>query len=72
MPREHRQHGRSGRTIAVDGDPLAMNCSVTLDVPQLDEGLKSYRDALGLVEVAERPPIEESECEQVTRPGPFG
>ena len=29
-----------------------MNYSVTIDVPQLDEGLRFYRDALGLVEVA--------------------
>jgi catechol 2,3-dioxygenase-like lactoylglutathione lyase family enzyme len=29
-----------------------MNYSVTIDVPQLDEGLKFYRDALGLAEVA--------------------
>ena len=29
-----------------------MNYSVTIDVPNLDEGLKFYRDALGLVEVA--------------------
>jgi catechol 2,3-dioxygenase-like lactoylglutathione lyase family enzyme len=29
-----------------------MDYSVTIDVPQLDEGLKFYRDALGLVEVA--------------------
>jgi len=29
-----------------------MNYSVTIDVPSLDEGLKFYRDALGLVEVA--------------------
>src|SRR5215212_8183115 len=29
-----------------------MNYSVTIDVPQLDEGLKFYCDALGLVEVA--------------------
>ena len=29
-----------------------MNYSVTIDVPQLDEGLGFYRDALGLVEVA--------------------
>ncbi len=29
-----------------------MNYSVTIDVPSLDDGLKFYRDALGLVEVA--------------------
>ena|SRR5665213_2535595 len=29
-----------------------MKYSVTVDVPQLDEGLRFYRDALGLVEVA--------------------
>jgi catechol 2,3-dioxygenase-like lactoylglutathione lyase family enzyme len=29
-----------------------MNYAVTIDVPQLDEGLKFYRDALGLVEVS--------------------
>ena len=29
-----------------------MKYSVTIDVPQLDEGLGFYRDALGLVEVA--------------------
>ena len=29
-----------------------MNYSVTIDVPQLEEGLKFYRDALGLAEVA--------------------
>jgi catechol 2,3-dioxygenase-like lactoylglutathione lyase family enzyme len=29
-----------------------MKYSVTIDVPQLDEGLRFYRDALGLVEVA--------------------
>src|SRR5437660_9759784 len=31
---------------------LKMNYSVSIDVPQLDEGLRFYRDALGLVEVA--------------------
>jgi catechol 2,3-dioxygenase-like lactoylglutathione lyase family enzyme len=31
---------------------LNMNYSVSIDVPQLDEGLRFYRDALGLVEVA--------------------
>jgi catechol 2,3-dioxygenase-like lactoylglutathione lyase family enzyme len=31
---------------------LNMNYSVTIDVPQLDEGLRFYRGALGLVEVA--------------------
>lgn len=29
-----------------------MNYSVTIDVPELDQGLRFYRDALGLVEVA--------------------
>ncbi len=29
-----------------------MQYAVTIDVPQLDEGLRFYRDALGLVEVA--------------------
>lgn len=29
-----------------------MKYSVTIDVPQLDEGLRFYRDALGLTEVA--------------------
>lgn len=29
-----------------------MKFSVTIDVPQIDEGLRFYRDALGLVEVA--------------------
>jgi len=29
-----------------------MNYAVTIDVPQMDEGLKFYRDALGLTEVA--------------------
>jgi len=29
-----------------------MNYSVTIDVPELDEGLRFYRDALGLSEVA--------------------
>src|SRR5882672_2262045 len=29
-----------------------MNYSVSIDVPHLDEGLRFYRDALGLVEVA--------------------
>ena len=29
-----------------------MNYSVTIDVPHLDEGLRFYRDALGLTEVA--------------------
>jgi catechol 2,3-dioxygenase-like lactoylglutathione lyase family enzyme len=29
-----------------------MNYSVTIDVPHLDEGLRFYRDALGLVELA--------------------
>lgn len=29
-----------------------MNYAVTIDVPQLDKGLKFYRDALGLVEVS--------------------
>jgi catechol 2,3-dioxygenase-like lactoylglutathione lyase family enzyme len=29
-----------------------MQFSVTIDVPQIDEGLRFYRDALGLVEVA--------------------
>jgi catechol 2,3-dioxygenase-like lactoylglutathione lyase family enzyme len=29
-----------------------MNYTVTIDVPQLDEGLKFYRDALGLAEVS--------------------
>ena len=29
-----------------------MNYSVSIDVPRLDEGLKFYRDAMGLVEVA--------------------
>lgn len=33
-----------------------MNYSVTIDVPRLDEGLRFYRDALGLVEVSR--PIE--------------
>ena len=28
-----------------------MNYAVTIDVPQMDEGLKFYRDALGLAEV---------------------
>ena len=31
---------------------LNMNYSVTIDVPQLDEGLRFYRGALGLVEVS--------------------
>src|SRR5712675_986305 len=31
---------------------LNMHYSVSIDVPQLDEGLRFYRDALGLVEVA--------------------
>jgi predicted enzyme related to lactoylglutathione lyase len=31
---------------------MSMNYSVTIDVPQLDEGLRFYRDALGLTEVA--------------------
>lgn len=29
-----------------------MNYSVSIDVPQLDEGLRFYRDALGLAEIA--------------------
>jgi catechol 2,3-dioxygenase-like lactoylglutathione lyase family enzyme len=29
-----------------------MRCAVTIDVPSLDDGLRFYRDALGLVEVA--------------------
>jgi catechol 2,3-dioxygenase-like lactoylglutathione lyase family enzyme len=29
-----------------------MKYSVTIDVPQLDEGLRFYRDALGLTEIA--------------------
>lgn len=29
-----------------------MKYSVTIDVPQLEEGLRFYRDALGLIEVA--------------------
>ena len=29
-----------------------MKYSVTIDVPNLDEGLRFYRDALGLVELA--------------------
>jgi len=29
-----------------------MRYSVTIDVPQLDEGLRFYRDALGLAEIA--------------------
>ena len=29
-----------------------MNYAVTIDVPQLDEGLRFYRDALGLAEVS--------------------
>jgi len=29
-----------------------MNYIVTIDVPQLDEGLRFYRDALGLAEIA--------------------
>ena len=29
-----------------------MNYSVTIDVPQLDEGLRFYCDALGLAEIA--------------------
>jgi catechol 2,3-dioxygenase-like lactoylglutathione lyase family enzyme len=29
-----------------------MRLSVTIDVPEIDEGLRFYRDALGLVEVA--------------------
>ena len=29
-----------------------MHFSVTIDVPQIDEGLRFYRDALGLAEVA--------------------
>lgn len=29
-----------------------MKFSVTIDVPQIDEGLRFYRDALGLVEVS--------------------
>ena len=29
-----------------------MNYSVSIDVPMLDEGLRFYRDALGLVEIA--------------------
>ena len=29
-----------------------MKYSVSIDVPQLDEGLRFYRDALGLAEVA--------------------
>jgi predicted enzyme related to lactoylglutathione lyase len=31
---------------------MMMKYSVTIDVPQLDEGLRFYRDALGLAEVA--------------------
>jgi predicted enzyme related to lactoylglutathione lyase len=31
---------------------MSMNYSVTIDVPRLDEGLRFYRDALGLAEVA--------------------
>jgi predicted enzyme related to lactoylglutathione lyase len=31
---------------------MSMKYSVTIDVPQLDEGLHFYRDALGLTEVA--------------------
>jgi len=31
---------------------MAMKYSVSIDVPQLDEGLRFYRDALGLTEVA--------------------
>ena len=31
---------------------LSMHYSVSIDVPRLDEGLRFYRDALGLVEVA--------------------
>jgi catechol 2,3-dioxygenase-like lactoylglutathione lyase family enzyme len=31
---------------------LDMNYSASIDVPSLDEGLRFYRDALGLVEVA--------------------
>ena len=31
---------------------LDMKYSVSIDVPQLDDGLRFYRDALGLVEVA--------------------
>ena len=29
-----------------------MNYSVSIDVPQLDDGLRFYRDALGLAEIA--------------------
>lgn len=29
-----------------------MNYSVSIDVPQIDEGLRFYRDGLGLVEIA--------------------
>jgi catechol 2,3-dioxygenase-like lactoylglutathione lyase family enzyme len=31
---------------------MSMKYSVTIDVPQLDEGLRFYRDALGLAEIA--------------------
>ena len=34
-----------------------MRYSVTIDVPNLDEGLRFYRDALGLTEVARPIPI---------------
>ena len=39
----------AGKTILPG---LIMNYSVSIDVPQLDEGLRFYRDALGLVEAA--------------------
>ena len=31
---------------------IGMKYSVSIDVPQLDEGLRFYRDALGLTEIA--------------------
>ena len=34
-----------------------MKYSVTIDVPQLDEGLRFYRDAMGLTEIARPIPI---------------
>jgi catechol 2,3-dioxygenase-like lactoylglutathione lyase family enzyme len=46
----------SGNSPCYNGDDdvrgLNMDYSVTIGVPQLDEGLRFYRDALGLVEVA--------------------
>jgi predicted enzyme related to lactoylglutathione lyase len=36
----------------VDQRSIGMKYSVSIDVPQLDEGLRFYRDALGLTEIA--------------------